>query len=298
MNDEVIKPKISIGLPVYNGEKFLAKALDSLLNQTFQDFEIIISDNASTDKTPIIAKKFLQKNNRVKYIKQEKNLGGLENFLFVLSKAETQYFMWAAADDYWDNTFIEKNLRILDANKNIIASISDVEFVGENLPEMYKSNKEGTTFQYLIKHVPLPTALLSEKISFHLKYNRGMSTYSVFRTEILKKSIIRRDLCGWDQTIVLNTLKHGDLHIIDEILMYRTVEGGTSVSSTITRWNNIGIPYAEILFLSIPFTYFFMKHFGLKIFLENFRYLLKFNYRIERSVVIDLLRKMKKIFTR
>jgi glycosyltransferase involved in cell wall biosynthesis len=265
------------------------------VNQTFQDFEIIISDNASTDRTSIIAKEFIQKDNRIRYIKQEKNMGGLKNFLFTLDKAKTEYFMWAGVDDYWGPEFLEKNVKILEMNKNVIGSITDVEFVGKNLHDMYKSNETGTTFQYLIKHLPLPTASLSEKISFHLKYNRGMSTYSVFRTKILKKSVIKRDLYAWDQTIVLNTLKHGDLYIINEILMYRTIEGVTSIPSTISKWRKIGIPYAEIIFLPIPFTFFFMKHFGLKIFLENFKYILKFNYRMERSVIGDLLRKIKNI---
>jgi len=290
------EPIVTIGVPVYNGEKYLAKTLNSLLYQTFDDFEIIISDNASTDKTPIISKEFLQKDNRVKYIRHEKNLGGLKNYLFLLSKAETQYFMWASADDYWDPQFLEKNVKVLDENENIIGSISDVEFVGENLPNMYKSNEKGTTFQYLINHLPPSTASLSEKVSFHLKYNRGMSTYSVFRTEILKKCIIKRNLCGWDQTVVLNTLKHGDLYVVNEILMYRAIEGQSSGSSQITRWKKIGISNIEILFLTIPFTFFFMKNFGLKIFFKNFGYLLKFNYRIERSVFGDLLRKIKKLF--
>ena len=292
------KAQISIGLPVFNGEKFINQCIDSLLSQTFQEFELIISDNASTDLTSDICKEYASKDKRIKYIRQEKNMGGLWNFLFVLNESICEYFMWAAADDYWNHQFIEKNLKVLEMNKNIIGSISDVEFIGKSLPNMYKSNEKGTTFQYLIKYLPPSKASLSEKVSFHLRYNRGMSTYSVFRTEVLKKCVIKRNLCCWDQTIVLNILNHGDLHIINEILMYRTIEGGTSISSQITRWKKIGIPYIEILFLAIPFTFFFMKHFGVKIFFKNFMYLLKFNYRMERSVFGDLLRKLKKILIR
>ena len=291
-NDE--KLKVSIGLPVYNGEKYLSNALNSLLNQTFQDFEIIISDNASTDKTPVICKEFFQRDSRVKYIRHEKNFGATRNFIFTLSKAKTPYFMWAAADDYWDPQFLEKNLKILDMNENIIGSISNVEFVGKNIPDMYRSDEKGTTYQYLIENLPPHTTPLSEKVSFHLKHNRGMSIYSIFRTDVLKKCIMKRDHCDWDQTIVLNTLKYGDLYIMNEILLYRNVEGVTSVPSQITRWKNHGIPFLEILFLEIPFTFVFMKNFGLKIFFKNLSYLLKLNYRIERSIFVDLLRKIKK----
>lgn len=287
-------PKLTIGLVVYNGEKYLSKALNSLLNQTFQDFQIIISDNASTDNTSTISKEFSQKDHRIKYIKHQKNMGATKNFNFALYKAQTQYFMWAAADDYWNPKFIEKNMEVLERNKKIVGSISDVEFVGKNLPEMYKSNEKGTTYQYLIKHLPSLTASLLEKVSFHLRYNRGMSTYSIFRTEILKMCTIERDLCGWDQIIVLQTLKHGNLHIINEILMYRTAEGETSNPSQITRWKNHGIPHIEIMFLTLPFTLFFLKHFGFRIFFKNFIFLLKFNYKTEKSVFVDFFRKIKR----
>ncbi len=290
------KTKLTIGLVVYNGEKYLVKALDSLLNQTFQDYKIIISDNASTDKTQIISEKFSQKDNRIKYIRHGKNMGATNNFIFTLNQAKSPYFMWAAADDYWDPQFIEKNLTILEANDNIIGSISNVEFVGKDIPNMYKSNEKGTTFVHLIKNLPSSKASISEKVSFHLRYNRGMSTYSIFKTEILKKGIIKRDHCDWDQTIVLNTLKHGDLHVMNEILMYRTTEGETSGTSQIDTWRNHGIPFIEILFLEVPFTIFFMKNFGLKIFFKNLNYFLKINYRFERSVFGDLLRKTKNYF--
>ena len=88
-------------------------------------------------------------------------MGATKNFNFTLQKTKTEYFMWAAADDYWEPQFIEKNLKILETNKKIIGSISNVEFVGENLPDMYKSNQNGTTYQHLIKYLPPTSASLS-----------------------------------------------------------------------------------------------------------------------------------------
>ncbi len=76
-------PKVTIGLPVYNGEKFLNEKIDSLLKQTFSDFEIIISDNASSDNTKIICEKYLKKDNRIKYYRQEKNIG-VRSFVYIL----------------------------------------------------------------------------------------------------------------------------------------------------------------------------------------------------------------------
>ena len=102
------KSKISIGLPVYNGDKFIRNALDSILSQTFGDFELIISDNASTDSTSVICQEYMKKDPRIRYIRQENNMGGLWNLNFVLQEASYEYFMWAAVDDYWLSTFIEK----------------------------------------------------------------------------------------------------------------------------------------------------------------------------------------------
>lgn len=101
------KPKVSIGLPVYNGENYLREALDSLLGQTFRDFELIISDNASTDATREIILQYQQRDSRIRYIRQESNIGASKNFLFVLAVSETELFMWASHDDIWAPNWLE-----------------------------------------------------------------------------------------------------------------------------------------------------------------------------------------------
>lgn len=112
-------PKVSIGMPVYNGEAFIHKALDSLLGQTFSDFELIISDNASTDATAEICKDYERKDKRVQYIRQSENKGAMFNFKFVLSRALGPYFMWAAADDIWDKDFLRQCVNCLDNRPDI-----------------------------------------------------------------------------------------------------------------------------------------------------------------------------------
>ena len=92
-------PSVSIGMPVYNGETYIREALDSLLQQTFTDFELIISDNASTDGTGVICKEYAFGDSRIRYIRQATNLGAVGNFEFVLNEARGEYFMWAAHDD-------------------------------------------------------------------------------------------------------------------------------------------------------------------------------------------------------
>lgn len=103
-------PLVSIGMPVYNGERYIKEALDSLLSQTFNDFELIISDNASTDATEKICLEYADKDKRIRYIRQRQNKGPLVNFNYVLSHAKGEYFMWAAADDVWSKRWVEKLL--------------------------------------------------------------------------------------------------------------------------------------------------------------------------------------------
>lgn len=143
-------PKVSIGMPVYNGERFIREALDSLLAQTFADFELIISDNASTDATESICRSYAERDARVRYLRQRKNIGAIPNFQAVLNEARGEYFMWAAADDVWDTKWIDSLLplsaahqclaygcvQIIDANserKNHPANRRRFEFIGTRL---------------------------------------------------------------------------------------------------------------------------------------------------------------------
>jgi glycosyltransferase involved in cell wall biosynthesis len=114
-----IHPSLSIGLPVFNGAGSVADALQSLLLQTYKNFELIISDNASNDETQKICEFYAGKDRRIKYIRQTTNLGALDNFKFVLKQAKGEFFMWAAHDDLWAKDFVEKCLNELRNNKNL-----------------------------------------------------------------------------------------------------------------------------------------------------------------------------------
>lgn len=125
-------PQVSIGMPVYNGEPFIHEALDSLLAQTFTDFELIISDNASTDGTEAICREYAARDPRIRYVRQGENRGAAANFQFVLDEAVGEYFMWAAADDKIDPVFINSLCQILDGDKEIILAMSDVSNISSN----------------------------------------------------------------------------------------------------------------------------------------------------------------------
>jgi len=133
---ETKNPIISIGLMVFNEEKFLRKKIESILNQTLQDFELIISDNASTDKTKEICQEFLKKDSRIIYFRQSENIGSVKNFEFVVKEARCKYFVTAAADDQMSNNYLESNLDVIRNNKKCIGSVGKTIYFGPSIEEL------------------------------------------------------------------------------------------------------------------------------------------------------------------
>ncbi len=100
------EPLISIGLPVFNGSNFLAEAIESVLNQTYKNFELIISDNASTDSTPEICEKFASEDGRIQYYRNEKNLGAGANYDRCFHLSSGEFFKWIAHDDIIEQKYL------------------------------------------------------------------------------------------------------------------------------------------------------------------------------------------------
>jgi glycosyltransferase involved in cell wall biosynthesis len=92
-------PLVSVGMPVYNGERHLREALDSLIAQTHRDFELIVADNASTDGTQAICEEYAARDRRISYFRHTRHTGAIDNFAFVFRRSRGKYFMWAAHDD-------------------------------------------------------------------------------------------------------------------------------------------------------------------------------------------------------
>ncbi len=109
--------KVTIGLPVYNGEKYIKEAINSALSQTFSNFKLLISDNASTDGTEQICREIAKEDSRIEYIRHHENMGALNNFRYVQQKAEhSDYFIWLASDDRLLPSFLERAVETLDAD--------------------------------------------------------------------------------------------------------------------------------------------------------------------------------------
>lgn len=295
------KPKLSIGMPIYNAEKFLRSRLDSLLSQSFSDFEIIISDNASTDSTSNICKEYQLKDKRIRYIRQDKNIGGGPNFYAVLEKASGEYFFWAAHDDITLPGFIEKNMKSLENNKNLICSVSKVKFVGGMIDELIITKKDNI-FKKIRKKisnnlVDVNAISISGNYSDKVKKvlsNPGstLAIYGIFRTQILK-SIEYPKFHGDESVIILSVLRYGDINLVDEILIHKFV--GDTVSSSgmiklIMHYNPnfLGkiIPYHE-------YNKWAFHNLGIKLFIKNFHHFLRLNLTGYLYLFYDIFRKIQ-----
>jgi glycosyltransferase involved in cell wall biosynthesis len=117
-------PRLSIGLPVYNGEDFLAESLDALLGQSYEDFELIISDNASTDGTAGICRRYAAQDSRVRYVRQLRNIGAVPNHNFVFGQSRGELFKWASDDDLYARDLLQRCVDALDEYPDVVLAHS------------------------------------------------------------------------------------------------------------------------------------------------------------------------------
>ena len=277
--------KITVGIPVYNSENSIRQCINSVLNQTFSEYEIIISDNASTDKTETICKDFAKQNPKIKYIKQPQNLGYIENFRFILNSCNSKYFVWISADDLWEPSFLEKNLSILEKNPNIIGSVGKIGILGHDYHRfdlkssdnfLMKSYKQLRLHFLSFDYVGTDNSNYQKRIKKCLKSRRyGLLIFSLFRTETLKK-VIDTKIIPWDWGLILLILKYGNIHVMDEILQRRNF-GGISNTNSISLYNQKYLDLRDLFFPKLPFTIWCYKNLGKKIFLENFLFFIKLN---------------------
>ncbi len=125
------RPRVCIGMPVYNAERYLEEALDSILAQTYADFTLVIVDNASTDRTPEICKAYVANDSRIQYYRNERNLGAAPNFNRTFTLSTGIYFKWAAHDDLIAPEFLERCVEVLDHDPNVVLCYPRVKMIDE-----------------------------------------------------------------------------------------------------------------------------------------------------------------------
>ncbi|MGE0767233.1 MAG: glycosyltransferase [Hyphomicrobiaceae bacterium] len=204
-------PKVSIGLPVYDGENFLSQALDSLLAQSFTDFEVIVSDNGSTDRTREICASYAARDPRISVVRVEDNLGAAYNFNRVFELSSGQYFKWMAHDDLIAPDFLARCVDILDRDPSIVLCFSKVVVIdgqGQQVDEYSigldtDNAKPGRRFRSLL-------------IDWHMCFD----VFGLIRTEALGRMPVMGNYGHADGVLLARLGLIGRFHNIPEALFF------------------------------------------------------------------------------
>lgn len=208
MNELDHIPIVSIGLPVYNGARFISTAIESLLAQDFDDFELVICDNASTDDTVSICEQFAARDARIRIHQNETNLGAGPNFSKVFELSRGKYFKWMAHDDWIKPSFVGKAVEVLDSHPDVVLCYAKAELHTE----------EGELEGWSQNDIAVSSDDPSERyLSFLNRINN--SVFGLMRTEELKKTPLMSPIPGGDRPFLSELTLLGKFYLIPEYLL-------------------------------------------------------------------------------
>ncbi|MGE0099195.1 MAG: glycosyltransferase family 2 protein [Hydrogenophaga sp.] len=216
------KPRVSIGMPIYNGALTIAETMESLLAQSFTDFEIIVSDNASTDHGVEIVKAFQQRDARIRLIQQPVNLGANGNFSAVVDAAEGEYFKWSTCSDLCSSSFLQASVDLLDRHPEVVLAAPKTQLFTSD-------SKEVTPYTQDIEIRDTTPAARFKRLVETLKLNNAMN--GLIRTQALryKRPAIDHYLKA-DIVMVSCLALQGQFRIAPEAIFLRRMDPATSTS--------------------------------------------------------------------
>lgn len=208
------KPRVTIGMPVYNGGEYLQEALDAILTQTFADFELIISDNASTDGTASLCRRYAASDSRIRYLRQRENRGAAWNYNLLVEEARGMYFKWAAHDDLIEPDFLRQCVEALDVDPGASLAYAKVVHIDEdgNVIEHYHSGMN------LCSHDPV------ERFRrFFDAPPKCSPVFGLIRTRILRKTGMIGSYIASDRVLLGELSLYGRLLEVPEPLFLRRI---------------------------------------------------------------------------
>jgi glycosyltransferase involved in cell wall biosynthesis len=204
-------PKLTIGLPVYNGEEYLAESLTALLGQTFTDFELVISDNASTDRTGEICREFMAKDHRIRYVRQPVNIGAGPNHNILVGYAKAPYFKWASHDDLYAPELLERCVETLDAHPEAVLVHAYEAYIGE----------DGAVVSEFAYTLATDADRPSDRFHALLFGMGGDDFYGVIRTDVLRQVKPHDSYHHADRTFTTEIALYGKFLQVPEVLYFR-----------------------------------------------------------------------------
>ncbi|MGW2815697.1 glycosyltransferase family 2 protein [Streptomyces sp. NPDC001415] len=204
-------PRLSIGLPVYNGEEYLAEALDALLGQTYEDFELVISDNASTDGTQVVCRWYAARDSRIRYLRLPRNIGAAPNHNYVFTECRGELFKWASHDDLYARDLLRRCVEALDERPDVILAHSGQAVIDGD-------GRVKVPYEYGIAtdspHAP-------ERFRSFLFEPGGDDFYGVMRADMLRRVRPHDSYHHADRTFVAEIVLNGPFHQVPELLYFR-----------------------------------------------------------------------------
>lgn len=188
------RPRVSIGLPVYNGENYMVAAIEGVLAQTFEDFELIIADDASTDRTGDICGSYAARDPRVRYHRNAKNRGAAPNYNFLVGEGRGEYFKWIAHDDEITADFLAKAVAALDARPEAVVAHTQIRVID-------KDGRELTLYDNAIPLTSGPrqsdrfAGVILDRYAHH-------AFFGLIRAEALRKTPMHKSYPGGDRALI------------------------------------------------------------------------------------------------
>lgn len=198
---------------MYNGERFIVLAVQSLLNQTYRDFELIISDNGSTDSTREICEAFAAADARVRYIRHEQNRGAIFNWNFVVTQARGEYFKWASANDVSAPDLIERCVACLDSEPDVVVAYGRTAYIDDDGSSL-------GIYPHDVHVLDERPSVRFERLCRELRANNAVSS-ALIRLDVLRKTAPDRTFPGGDMGLMAELALYGKYHLLPEVLFYR-----------------------------------------------------------------------------
>jgi glycosyltransferase involved in cell wall biosynthesis len=219
---------VSIALPVYNGERFVGDAIESILSQDFTDFELVISDNASTDATSEICRRFVERDPRVCYVRNSQNIGIAANFTQSFGLVSGRYFKWMAADDMLAPGYVQACVQILESDPSIVLVTSKPTLVGEDgrTPLQYDAIRGVFVGSYVGLPIESAEPYMTERPSKRFRSvllsmpGRAINNFAcgLMRSEFVLQNLPFGPYIGFDKVFLAGLSLHGKLALIDKPL--------------------------------------------------------------------------------
>ncbi len=234
-----MQPLVTIGIPVYNGARLLRRALDAILAQDYPNLEIIISDNASTDRSPELIRDFLSRREGARMIRQERNIGASGNFEFLMSEAKGKYFFWASCDDYWHPRFVSKNVAQLESAPEAGLALTGVDRVHDDFTPL-----DSIRFSGVLDPSRTPHWRAAMNCASGVPYHLGV--YGLWRLDFMRRVFRGFPLFfAADRLFICGVALATRFTYLDDPLYVRTVHR----ASTADRYSaeDLGVTYGDPL---------------------------------------------------